>query len=118
MFGGGDDVVQKRISELQVYVDEIMDLSRRQPDEKFWWCKRLLVQFFAPVGSEIPLLRRLRKLVEKESMSDYAKVKRILINEFGADTYQKYRKEVQKELKKQFRTDYVPDDAGTYCRVR
>ena len=114
MFGGGDDVVQKRISELQVYVDEIMDLSRRQPDDKFWWCKRLLVQFFAPVGSEIPLLRRLRKLVEKESMSDYAKVKRILIKEFGTDTYQKYRKEVQKELKKQFRTDYVPEDAGTY----
>ena len=114
MFGGSEDVVQTRISELQVYVDEIMDLSRRQPNEKFWWCMRLLVQFFAPVGSEIPLLRRLRKLVEKESMSDYAKVKRILINEFGADTYQKYRKEVQKELKKQFRTDYVPEDAGTY----
>ena len=114
MFGGSGDVVQKRIAELQVYVDEIMDLSRRQPYDKWWWCMRLLVQFFAPEGSEIPLLRRLRTLVEKESMSDYGKVKRILINEFGPEIYQKYRKNVQKELQKQFRTDYIPEDAGSY----
>ena len=75
---------------------------------------RLLVQFFAPEGSEIPLLRRLRDLVEKESMSDYNKVKRILVKEFGTETYQKYRKDVQMELQKQFRTEYVPDETGTY----
>eukprot|EP00939_MAST-03C_sp_MAST-3C-sp1_P002448 g2448.t1 len=103
-------IVQDRIRKLQDYADSLFDLARRQPKDRWWWMRRLLTQFFAPKGADVPLLRRLRDLVEKEDQRDYSKVKRVLEREFGTHTYLKYRDVVRLEMRKKNRADaYISD---------
>eukprot|EP00939_MAST-03C_sp_MAST-3C-sp1_P003752 g3752.t1 len=100
-------VVEKRIQQLQEYVEELLRIGQRRPTETYWWVRRLLVRFFAPKGAEVPLLRYLHRT----KVADYSVVKWNLIDRFGLEVFFKYRDDVHLEMRKRnrARTAYTLD---------
>lgn len=107
------DVIEERIVNLQNYVDILLDLAKKNPAKKWWWLMRLLVQFFAPKWASVPILRKMRHIVEDAHIIDYRKVKQALIGEFGDGTYQQYRLEIHSFFQKCNRLEALPKNLGT-----